>query len=141
MSNGRYVVEMGSESPEKPMTVVGPVTEAIGERPPFRPMKRLDHDPLVEEQQSQLRQQRRNYSLSARALFATLDVVYGRDRDLSTPTSWTRTPSGKRGASKSQFEADFGSYDSLADMFRQIGYDEVIHRQESEVMMTKPRYH
>ena len=42
---------------------------------------------------------------------------------------------------ESQFEADFGSYDSLADMFRQIGYDEVIHRQESEVMMTKPRYH
>ena len=34
-----------------------------------------------EEQQAQLDQPRRNYSLSARALFATLDGVYGRDRD------------------------------------------------------------
>ena len=41
---------------------------------------------------------------------------------------------------ESSFESDFGSYDSLADMFRQIGYDEVVHRQESELMMTQPRY-
>ena len=235
------------------MTVVGPVTEAIGEHPPFGPMKRLDHDALVEEQQAQLDQPRRNYSLSARALFATLDGVYGRDRDLEkfrvievvarvpyqawesvayiamTHTSkqpdfarriydrarvarfeqdneqwhmlileeltkdrrraWLKgrivpqvlaviyyqlswilfvlnpkwsyrlnadfedhaaheyahlveeNPEWETRSFESQFEADFGSYDSLADMFRQIGYDEVIHRQESEFMMTKPRYH
>ncbi len=40
----------------------------------------------------------------------------------------------------SDFEGDYGSYDSLADLFRQIGYDEVIHREESEIMMTRPRY-
>ncbi|MGA9275578.1 hypothetical protein [Ilumatobacter sp.] len=40
----------------------------------------------------------------------------------------------------SSFEADYGSYDHLADMFRQIGHDEVIHREESELMMTQPRY-
>ena len=40
----------------------------------------------------------------------------------------------------SEFERDYGSYDSLAEMFRQIGYDEVIHRRESEVMMTRPRF-
>lgn len=40
----------------------------------------------------------------------------------------------------SEFEGDYGSYDSLADLFRQIGYDEVIHREESESMMTQPRY-
>ena len=41
---------------------------------------------------------------------------------------------------ESQFQDDFGAYDSLADMFRQIGYDEALHRQESEIMMTQPRY-
>lgn len=235
------------------MTVVGPVTETIGEQPPVGPMKRLTHDALVEEQQRQLDLQRRNYSLSARALFATLDVVYGPQRDLEkfrvievvarvpyqawesvayvamTHTSkrpdfarrvydrarvarleqdneqwhllileeltkdrrraWLKgriipqvlaviyyqlswilfvlnpkwsyrlnadfedhaaheyahlveeNPEWETRSFDSQFEADFGSYDSLADMSRQIGYDEVIHREESEVMMTKPRYH
>ncbi len=41
---------------------------------------------------------------------------------------------------ESLFRGDFGDYDSLADMFRQIGYDEALHRQESEIMMTQPRY-
>lgn len=30
-------------------------------------------------------------------------------------------------------------YDCLADMFRQIGHAEVVRRQESELMMTRPR--
>ncbi len=41
---------------------------------------------------------------------------------------------------ESRFQDDFGAYDSLADMFRQIGYDEALHRQESEIMMTQPRF-
>lgn len=41
---------------------------------------------------------------------------------------------------ESYFEADFGSYESLADMFRQICHDEVVHRDESELMMSQPRY-
>jgi len=40
----------------------------------------------------------------------------------------------------SDFEDVYGSYASLADMFRQIGYDEVIHREESEFMMSRPRF-
>ena len=40
----------------------------------------------------------------------------------------------------SQFEPDFGGYDSLADMFRQICHDEVLHREESEIMMGQPRF-
>jgi len=40
----------------------------------------------------------------------------------------------------SQFQGDFGAYDSLADMFRQIGHDEAMHRTESEIMMTQPRF-
>jgi len=31
----------------------------------------------------------------------------------------------------SQFSADFGQYDSVADLFRQIGYDERLHKQQS----------
>ena len=38
------------------------------------------------------------------------------------------------------FGEDFGSYDSLADVFRQIGYDERLHKQESEGRLTAPRF-
>jgi ubiquinol oxidase len=38
------------------------------------------------------------------------------------------------------FGADFGSYESLADLFRQIGYDERLHKLESETNMTAPRF-
>jgi hypothetical protein len=38
------------------------------------------------------------------------------------------------------FGADFGSYDSLADLFRQVGYDERLHKLESETNMTAPRF-
>lgn len=234
------------------MTAIGPVVEAIGTRPPFGPMKRLDHDDLVAEQHKQLDAPRRDYSRSARLLFATLDSVYGKKRTLDkfrvievvarvpymawesvayvamTHTSkrpdfarrvydralvarfeqdneqwhllileeltrhgrrswwkdrvipqvlavvyyqlswmmfvvsprWSyrlnadfedhaaheyahlvaENPEWEDEAFTSQFQGDYGSYDSLADMFRQIGYDEVIHREESELMMTQPRY-
>ena len=38
------------------------------------------------------------------------------------------------------FSADFGAYDSLADLFRQIGYDERLHKIESETNLTRPRF-
>ena len=38
------------------------------------------------------------------------------------------------------FTDDFGSYDSLADLFRQIGYDERLHKLESEVKLKRPRF-
>jgi ubiquinol oxidase len=41
----------------------------------------------------------------------------------------------------SSFGDDFGRYDNLADMFRQIGYDERLHRLESEAnMAASPRF-
>ncbi|MFW2381316.1 MAG: alternative oxidase [Acidimicrobiales bacterium] len=40
----------------------------------------------------------------------------------------------------SDLESDFGSYRSLADVLRQIGYDEQLHREESEAMMRSPRF-
>jgi ubiquinol oxidase len=39
-----------------------------------------------------------------------------------------------------EFTADFGDFDSLADLFRQISYDERLHKLESEHMMLKPRF-
>ena len=38
------------------------------------------------------------------------------------------------------FTADFGAYESLADLFRQIGYDERLHKLESEADMESARF-
>jgi ubiquinol oxidase len=38
------------------------------------------------------------------------------------------------------FAEDFGAYGSLADLFRQIGYDERLHKEESELNLTRPRF-
>src|SRR5262245_8407455 len=37
------------------------------------------------------------------------------------------------------FEQDYGSYASLADLFRQIGHDERVHKQESLADLAEPR--
>jgi ubiquinol oxidase len=39
-----------------------------------------------------------------------------------------------------QFTQDFGAYASLADLLRQIGYDERLHKEESEINMVAPRF-
>ena len=38
------------------------------------------------------------------------------------------------------FVGDFGRYDCLADLFRQIGYDERLHKLESETNLSRPRF-
>jgi ubiquinol oxidase len=40
----------------------------------------------------------------------------------------------------STFEADYGSFDSLADLFRQIGHDERAHKQESLARMRQSHF-
>lgn len=40
----------------------------------------------------------------------------------------------------SKFSNDFGQYESLADLFRQIGYDERLHKMQSEAAMAAPRF-
>ena len=40
----------------------------------------------------------------------------------------------------SHFTAEFGQYDSLADLFRQIGYDERLHKLQSEAAIRDPRF-
>ncbi len=47
---------------------------------------------------------------------------------------WERTPF------ESSFADDFGYFASLADVFRQIGHDERVHKLESEALMRKPRF-
>ena len=42
---------------------------------------------------------------------------------------------------ESAFEADYGSYESQADLFRRIGLDERIHKLESLERMERPRFH
>lgn len=41
---------------------------------------------------------------------------------------------------ESKFSNDFGQYESLADLFRQIGYDERLHKLQSEAAMAAPRF-
>lgn len=40
----------------------------------------------------------------------------------------------------SSFSADYGSFISRADLFRQIGYDERVHKEESVARMAEPRF-
>jgi ubiquinol oxidase len=57
------------------------VTESIPT--PAGAPPRLSHDELLAAQQQTLRTPRRRYGIAARALFVTLDLVYGRKRSLS----------------------------------------------------------
>jgi len=47
---------------------------------------------------------------------------------------WETTPY------ESSFDADFGTFASRADLFRQICYDERLHKLESEARMRAPRF-
>lgn len=40
----------------------------------------------------------------------------------------------------SRFAGDYGQYASVADVFRQIGHDERVHKQESESQLARPRF-
>jgi hypothetical protein len=232
---------------------VGPISAAVVDRPPFGPMEHLPHDRLVAEQRTSAESPRRIYSLSARALFAVMDKLYGAPRTLEKfrvlelvarvpyqawenvayvavthtarqhgfarrvfdrvrtarweqdneqwhllileelsrdeprsgfvrsrvipqilafayyqlswfmfvirPASSYRLnadfedhaeheyaylvdehPEWEGLPYDGEFASDFGEYDSLADLFRQIGYDERLHKQESEVRMGDPRF-
>lgn len=230
----------------------GPITAAIGERPPFGPIERLDHERLAAEQEATLASSRRRYSVSAKALFLIMDSLYGKERTLEkfrvlelvarvpyqawenvayvavTHTARQRgfarrvfdrvrtarweqdneqwhllimeelTAGERRGFLRSriipqvlafgyyqlswfmyvvrpawsyrlnsdfedhaeheyalfvqehpewedtpyegEFTEDFGAFDSLADLIRQIGYDERLHKLESEQNLRSPRF-
>lgn len=75
-------ISEGGHDAGPPTAVVRPVTEAIGERPPFGAMARLDHDQLLAEQRATLSAPRRKASWSARGLFTAMDVLYSKERTL-----------------------------------------------------------
>ena len=68
---------MRSEAPG-----TGPVTAKLADRSPFGAMEHLDHEALVTVQRQSAAAPRRRYSLSARALFAVMDLLYGKERTL-----------------------------------------------------------
>jgi hypothetical protein len=232
---------------------IGPISRAIGDRAPFGPIERLDHDRLLAVQQASLSSPRRRYSLSARLLFSIMDALYGQERTLEkfrvlelvarvpyqawenvayvavTHTArqpgfarrvfdrvrssrweqdneqwhllileeltsedlrrpWIRSrvipqllafayyqlswfmfairpawsyrlnadfedhaeheyaqlveenPTWETRSYDGDFTRDFGAYASLADLFRQIGYDERLHKLESELHIRTPRF-
>ncbi len=60
----------------------GPITEAIADRPPFGPIRRLTPEQLKTEQAVTLASPKRNAWFPARVLFASMDAVYGKARTL-----------------------------------------------------------
>ncbi len=61
---------------------VGPIGEALGERPPFGPIRRLRPDALRTAQMETLALPRRHAWLPSRVLFRIMDLTYGRGRTL-----------------------------------------------------------
>ena len=43
--------------------------------------------------------------------------------------------------SPGSYAAEYGPYDSVADLLRQIGHDERVHKLDSLVNMRAPRFH
>ena len=58
----------------------------------------------------------------------------------STPSSWPSTRSWRTRRSRAPSQEEYGSFESLADMFRQVGYDERVHKEESIALMASPRF-
>ena len=52
----------------------------------------------------------------------------------------TEHPEWEKQPFTSEFEADYGSFESLADLFRQIGHDERVHKQESLAQMRQASF-
>jgi ubiquinol oxidase len=65
---------------------------------------------------------------------------YQLNADFEYMTLVTEHPEWETEPFSSAFEADYGSFDSLADLFRQIGHDERVHKQESLVQMRQPHF-
>jgi hypothetical protein len=102
---------------------------------------------LRHEQERTLASPRMRYSLLASVLFRGMDLVYGRRRSLSkfkVLELIARVPYQAWELEREPFEsvvtADYGRFESLADLFRQIGYDERVHKEESLAWMTQPRF-
>ena len=63
--------------------VPGPLSQKLSDRNAFGPMEWLGHHALAVVQRESAASPRRSYSLSARALFTMMDLVYGTPRTLA----------------------------------------------------------
>jgi ubiquinol oxidase len=108
----------------------GPISRAIGDRPPFGPMERLDHDQLVKEQESSLSSPRRRYSLSAKLLFTVMDTVYGRARTLE-----------KFRVLELVARVPYQAWENVAYVaMTHTARHERLHKIESELRIRRPRF-
>jgi hypothetical protein len=112
----------------------GPVARAISGRPPFGPIERLDAGRLREEQEATLRSPRRKASLSARLLFFLMDRFYGEARTLEkfrVLELVARVP----------YQAwENVAYVAVTHTASQPGYDERLHKLQSEAAIGAPRF-
>jgi ubiquinol oxidase len=73
---------LGMDSGSDSYRSVGPISGDLVDVPPFGPTRRLTSDQLRVAQRETLASHRRRASLSARALFVSMDLLYGRTRTL-----------------------------------------------------------
>jgi hypothetical protein len=52
----------------------------------------------------------------------------------------TEHPEWETAPFSSQYSEDYGAFESVADLFRQISHDERFHKLESEQQMAEPRF-
>ena len=117
----------------------------------------LDHEALVQAQQHTLNAPRRHYWTPQAIAFAyyqlswlmyvvhrawsyQLNADFEDHAEHEYMTLVTEHPEWEKQPFTSAFEADYGSFESLADLFRQIGHDERVHKQESLAQMRQPRF-
>ena len=79
----------------------------------------------------------RKHSLSAKALFAVMDLLYGPGRTLP---KFRVLELVARVPYEGSFGDEYGRYDSWAELFRQIVYDERLHKRESESHISTSRF-
>jgi ubiquinol oxidase len=75
-----------------------------------------------------------------RLLSVVLVAFRGKPAEHEYMTMVAEHPDWDSAPFESSFADEFGQFASLADVFRQIGHDERVHKLESEALMKKPRF-
>ena len=107
---------------------------------PATELPKLSRAELLAAQQQTLATPRRRAGIPARLLFTTMDLLYGRQRTLSKFKFVAEHPGWETEPFESAFTCDYGRFESLADLFRQIGHDERVHKQESLAQAAASRF-
>jgi hypothetical protein len=102
---------------------------------------RLSHEQLIAAQEQTLNTPRRRYSPGARRVYdRVVEARAQQDNEHECAHLVQEHPEWEHVPFESQFTSDYGRYDSLADVFRQIGHDERVHKQESELDLKNARF-